>query len=172
MRTMWCAAIAVAMTSGAMSTAHAWSDASEKDQLTGAKIPIQEVLAKDMLRQFGQPVKVGLIVKCTNPYNDPKKYRNEDYYQPVLWFGRPVGFVDTTLRYSFDKGEPVTRSYTVDGRGKTISLWFGKDDDFVEQLRKSKTLRIQYDFPWSGNGVMEFNIAGGDEALKKVPCGR
>ena len=89
-----------------------------------------------------------------------------------LLFSEQVGIGDVLVRYLFDGGAPVGRTFSLEGRGRAIFLsTISKYDDFIPPFRKASSFRIQLDLPWTRERVIEFDTSGAEQAFSKVPCG-
>jgi hypothetical protein len=156
-------------------TTHAysnWIDASEKDKLTGENVSLQAVRANSPIKQFGHSVKVELVIRCDNPFNDRKKYKSDDHYSAFLLFSEKVGVGEVLVRYLFDGGPPISRRFALQGRGRAIFLSTIREyDDFIQPLRNSSKLRVQLDLPWAGKPIVEFDTSGAKQAFSRIPCG-
>ena len=145
-----------------ISGALAWRDASEKDELTGKKIPLQAERAKTPIRQFGRDVPVDLYLKCISASRDG----SDAFPVAFLWFSESIGIGEIFGRVLIDDRQPpISHTYPINDRGRSIIL-----ASLTDSLRRSSKLKAQFDFPWAGRPVLEFNTTGAAKAFAALPC--
>jgi hypothetical protein len=147
-----------------------WRDATAADA-AGKKIVMQRTPGKGALAISGRDVGSHLYLRCDNPYDNRVKYRGHDYWSAFVLFSEPVGSVQARTSYSFDGGETRHATFMFDQRG--TALFFmqqGDDNDFIERLARSHTLRVDLDLAWVGNPVITFETEGAATALQQIPC--
>jgi hypothetical protein len=135
---------------------------------------MQGVAANTAIQQFGRNVKVDLMLRCDNLYQDREKYKSDDFYQAFLFFSERISIGHVFVRYMFDGREPPEREHSEVGENGRIIFFFAmktETNNFIDRLKRSSKLRVQLDLPWAGQHVIEFNTAGAPRAFDHVPCG-
>lgn len=169
---MWVQTLLTAATTLLIAPATAaWIDASETDRLTSKKIAMQSLAPKNGFKQSGRDVRTRLVVICDNPYNDPKQFPDGDYYSSFLQFSERIGVIQIPLRYVFDDREPIAGTYELKARGTGVHLTTPPyQDEFIAALVRSARLRVELDLPWAKSPILEFDVRGARDALRRIPC--
>jgi hypothetical protein len=163
---------AVSLFAGQAAAQGSWKVETEVDPLDPQKkTTFVSVLSQDGVSQFGRQIKVHLAVLCRNSAlpDVPRALGSS------LYFGERVAVGDRLMRWRVDEFpiRQTKQQFFYDGKGFILSSGgrAPKERDFISELRKGKTLKVQYDLPWAGEGVFTFNLAGADDAFSQIPCG-
>jgi hypothetical protein len=71
-------------------------------------------------------------------------------------------------RYRIDNDPVQLKMASVLNNGAGLAIGW---DSLVARLPTSSKLRVEFELPWAGNALVEFNTAGADKALTHIPCG-
>jgi len=86
----------------------------------------------------------------------------------AIAFSERVAMEAVTTKYRIDNG-PIRRnkmaSVQNDGRALGVS-W----PELMSGLATSSVLHIEFNLPWAGHALIEFDTTGADEAFRRIPC--
>lgn len=140
-----------------------WKEKISNDRMSDERIVTMTNAAIRPIRQFDRNVPATLVVQCLDAGSGAK------YVGVAVIFSERVTIDHIGARYRIDDDPVQLKMASLLNNGKGLAIGW---DSLVARLPASSRLRVEFELPWAGNAVVEFNTAGADKALARIPCRR
>jgi hypothetical protein len=159
---IWIGLILVAQGSlGQSAESSRWKEKISVDRISDEKIVTMTNVAARPIHQFGRNVSATLVMQCLSAGSGTK------YVGVAVVFSERVTIDSIGARYRIDNDTPQLKMASLVNNGTGLAIGW---DSLVARLPASSRLRVEFELPWAGNAVVEFNTAGAQKALARVPC--
>ena len=164
------AAMALVVGEARPEVANPWRITTERDQLTGEVARLAVTTPKADSVAEGKSAATALIIQCGRAFQTGPTHPEVLILLASFAGTRHVRSVHA--RYRFDDG-PV-RDYTLDvsskGDARAIMLPKFSDQDPAADLVAAKRLRVEIAVPRAGASLLDFDVAGGGDAVRAISC--
>lgn len=162
MTAIWAALILAAQGSlGQTAEISRWKEKVSIDRMSDEKIVTMTNAAIGPIRQFGRNVSATLVMQYLDAGSQTK------YVGVAVIFSERVTIDNIGARYRIDNDAVQLKMASLLNNGAGLAIGW---DSLVARLPASSKLRVEFELPWAGNAVVEFNTAGADKALARIPC--
>ena len=156
-------AIGLALLSEPSAAFAEWSEQVANGRSTGAQTVVMMNAALNSASQFGRKVSATLVLRCIEGAGRAK--------QPsaAIAFSERVATEAVMTKYRIDN-DPIRRNKMASVQNDGLALGVGWTE-FMARLPTSSVLHIEFNLPWAGHALIEFDTTGADEAFRRISCG-
>jgi|SRR5215831_16523756 len=157
------AAFGLALLSGSSAAFAEWQEQAAAGRSPGAQAVIMTSAALTSASQFGRKVSAKLVLRCVEAAGRIK--------QPsaAIVFSERVATEAVMTKYRIDN-DPVRRNKMASVQDDGLALGVGWPE-FMTRLPTSSVLHIEFNLPWGGHSLLEFDTTGADAAFRRIACG-
>lgn len=140
-----------------------WREQAATDRSPGARTVIMTNAALTSASQHGRKVSATLVLTCMEGAGRAK--------QPsvAVVFSERVAMEAVMTKYRIDN-DPIRRNKMASLQNDGFALGISWPE-FMARLPTSSVLHIEFNLPWGGHSLLEFDTTGADAAFRRVACG-
>ncbi len=156
--------IGLVFLTGVCAASAEWKEAVTVDGLTGKQSTTMTNAALNSARQFGRKVSAKLVLRCVETPGRPKTPN------AAIIFSERVATDPVRTKYRLDN-DLIQRNKMASVQNDGAGLGLGWAE-FMSRLPSSSILRIEFNLPWAGDALIEFDMSGASEAFSRIQCTR
>lgn len=153
----------LALLSGPSAAVAEWREQAAADRPPRAPAVAMTNAALTSASQFGRKVSAKLVLRCSERAGRIK--------QPsaAIVFSERVATEAVMTKYRIDN-DPIRRNKMASVQDDGLALGVGWPE-FMARLPTSSVLHIEFNLPWGGASLLEFETTGADAAFRRIACG-
>jgi len=113
--------------------------------------------------QFGRKVSAKLVLRCIEGAGRVKQT------SAAIVFSERVAAEAIMTKYRIDN-DPIRRNKMASVQDDGLALGLGWPE-FMTRLPASSVLHIEFNLPWAGHSLLEFDTTGANVAFRRIQCG-
>jgi hypothetical protein len=155
--------IGLVLLSGPSAAFAEWREQVAADRLTGARTVVMANAALNSANQFGRKVSATLVLRCIEGAGRVK------HPSAAIVFSERVAMEAVLTKYRIDNG-PIRRNKMASVQNDGLALGVGWPE-LMTRLPTSSVLHVEFNLPWAGHALIEFDTRGASEAFRRIACG-